>query len=190
MTAPVEKYRPGPAAKAAARLGGKLPVIDTRRLQLRAPRIYDFDAYAKIFCSDRAVYMGGPFTRAEAWASFTEYTALWLLHGHGLWTIDAQTTPSAGFVTLGFEYEDPEAELGVFLCEDVEAKGIAQEALTAIRDHAFAELKWDSVVSFVDVENHRCIALMERMNAARDLTLERTIGEETRAYRHLAEVTS
>ena len=38
MTAPCERHRPGPAARAAARLGGRLPVLDPRRLQLRAPR--------------------------------------------------------------------------------------------------------------------------------------------------------
>ncbi|WP_430523011.1 GNAT family N-acetyltransferase [Ponticoccus litoralis] len=66
MIAPCEIHRPGPAARTAARLGGRLPVLDTRRLQLRGPRIYDFDSYAEILCSDRAGYMGGPMTRAEA----------------------------------------------------------------------------------------------------------------------------
>ncbi|MDA7423617.1 GNAT family N-acetyltransferase [Thalassococcus lentus] len=187
MKAPCEKHRPGPAARIAARLGGKVTSIDTKRLQLRAPRIYDFNAFAEIMCSDRAVYMDGPLTRKEAWAEFTGYTALWLLHGHGLWTIDAQTTPSAGFVSLGYEYDDPEAELGVFLTAAVEGQGYAEEAMRAALDHAFKELKWDSVVSYVDHENTRCIRLMERLGAARDITAEKALDEDVLVYRHLSE---
>ncbi|MGH1415564.1 MAG: GNAT family N-acetyltransferase [Pelagimonas sp.] len=184
--APCEKHRPGPAARQAARLGGKIPSLDTRRLQLRAPRIYDFKAYAKIMESDRSIPMGGPFTRAEAWADFTGYSALWLLHGHGLWTIDAQTTPSAGFVLLGYEYEDPEAELGVFLSEDAEGQGYAEEAMIAARDYAFNDLKWDSIASFVDPDNERCITLMERLSAIRDTDVEAKISDDghTLVYRH------
>lgn len=184
MSAAVEKHRPGPGARNAARLGGKVPAIDTRRLQLRAPRVYDFDAYAKILCSDRAVHMGGPFTREQAWADFTNYTALWLLHGHGLWTIDAQTTPSAGFVVLGYEYEDPEAELGIFLLDEVEGDGIAFEAVTAARNYAFETLRWDSVVSYVDPQNQRCIALMERLQAERDTEAEADLEDDTLVFRH------
>lgn len=187
MTAAVEKHRPGPGARNAARLGGKVPVIDTRRLQLRAPRVYDFDAYARILCSERSCFMGGPYSRESAWADFTNYTALWLLHGHGLWTIDAQTTPSAGFVLLGFEWEDPEAELGVFVTEEVEGQGIAEEAAIAARGYAFDTLKWDSVVSYVDPANTRCIALMQKLEAARDITAEKALGDGTRVYRHLPE---
>ena len=178
-----EKHRPGPAARAAARLGGKVPVLDTRRLQLRAPRIYDFDAFASIMCSERATFMGGPISRAEAWSEFTNYTACWLLHGHGLWTIDAQVSPSAGFVLLGYEYDDPEAELGIFLTDTIEGQGIAEEALTAARDHAFDALKWDSVVSYVDPHNTRCIALMEKVGARLDVEAMETL-EATLVYRH------
>ena len=185
MSAAVEQYRPGPAARMAARLGGKIPVLDTRRLQLRGPRIYDFDAFARINCSNRAEFMGGPFSRAEAWNDFTQYTAQWLLHGHGMWTIDAQTTPSAGFVTLGFEYDDPEAELGILVTEEVEGQGYAFEALRAALDHAFTVLRWSSVVSYVDPHNTRCIALMERLSAARDLTAEAELDDGTLVFRHI-----
>ncbi|MDU8912938.1 GNAT family N-acetyltransferase [Aestuariicoccus sp. MJ-SS9] len=185
MTAPVEQHRPGPGARVAARLGGRLPVLDTRRLQLRGPRIYDFEAFASIYGSDRAEHMGGPFSRAEAWAEFTNYTALWLLHGHGLWTIDAQVQPSAGFVTLGYEYDDPEAELGVFLTEEAQGHGYAQEALIAARDHAFTALDWDSVVSYVSPDNARCIRLMEALDAQRDDIAEAELDDGTLVYRHI-----
>ncbi|MBT54744.1 MAG: GNAT family N-acetyltransferase [Mameliella sp.] len=187
MTAPCERHIPGPGARAAARLGGRLPILDTRRLQLRGPRIYDFDAYAGILCSDRAVHMGGPATRDAAWADFTNYTACWLLHGFGLWTIDASTTPSAGFALLGFEYEDPEPEMGIFLTPEVEGQGYAFEALEAVRSHAFDVLGWDSVVSYVAPENIRCIALMTRLGARRDAVAEADLTDQTHVYRHIKE---
>ncbi|MBV2359719.1 GNAT family N-acetyltransferase [Thalassococcus sp. CAU 1522] len=186
MTAPVEQHRPGPGARTAARLGGKVPVIDTPRLQLRGPRIYDFDAFAEILCSDRAQHMGGPFSREAAWTDFAGYTALWMLHGHGLWTIDAQTQPSAGFVLVGYEYDDPEAELGIFLTETAEGQGIALEALEAARSYTFDNLRWTSVASFVDPENTRCIALMNRSGAERDRACEARLGDGTLVFRHHA----
>ena len=188
MKAPIERHRPGPAAKAAARLGGRIPVLDTRRLQLRGPRIYDFAAFAAIYESDRARFMGGPFSREQAWAEFTNYTALWLLHGHGLWTIDAAVQPSAGFVVLGYEYTDPECELGVFLTAEAEGRGIAEEALRAVRAHAFAEFGMESVVSYVDPANSRCIAMMQRLGAARDPEAEAALAEAgTFVFRHRPE---
>ncbi|WP_136441939.1 GNAT family N-acetyltransferase [Pacificoceanicola onchidii] len=188
--APCEQHRPGPGARAAARLCGKVPVIDTRRLQLRGPRVYDFKAFAKIYESDRSIEMGGPFTREEAWQEFTNYTALWLLHGHGLWTIDALTSPSAGFVLLGYEWEDPEAELGIFLTEEAEGHGYAEEALDAAMGFAFDTLKWDSVVSYVAPDNDRCLKLMNRVGATRDPVAEALVDADTHVYRHKAKAGS
>ena len=185
MTAPVEKHRPGKASRQASKIGSRIPVLDTRRLQLRAPRIYDFDAYAEILCDDRAEHMGGPYSREEAWADFTQAIALWMLHGHGLWTIDAQTSPSAGFVLLGFEYHDPEPELGIFLRSEAEGHGYAHEACEAVLDHAFTALGWEECVSYLDAANTRCIALMERLGATRDTAAEEVLGDGTRIYRHL-----
>ncbi len=184
MTAACEQHRPGSAARAAARLGGRVPMIDTTRLQLRGPRIYDFKAFSDIFCSDRAEAIGGPFARNEAWSVFSQYTAQWMLHGHGLWTVDAQTQPSAGFVLLGYEYDDPEAELAVYMTEEAESNGYAFEAAQAARAYAFDTLRWDSVVSYLDASNSRANALMLRLGAVRDMAAETTQGDGTQIWRH------
>ncbi|MFD1344602.1 GNAT family N-acetyltransferase [Litorisediminicola beolgyonensis] len=172
MTAPVEKHRPGRAARAAAKIGSGVPVLDTRRTQIRAPRIYDFDAYATILGSERAAFMGGPYTREEAWADFTQTTALWLLHGYGLFTIDAATTPTAGFVRLSFEYGDAEPELGIMLTEGAEGNGYAEEAVRAVLAHLKDTLGWDTVVSYADPDNTRLSGLMDRLGASRDAEAE------------------
>lgn len=184
MIAAVEKHRPGRASRQASKIGSRVPTLDTRRLQLRAPRIYDFDAYAEILCDDRAEHMGGPFSREEAWQSFAQSIALWLLHGHGIWTIDAQTTPSAGFIRLGFEFSDPEPELTVLLKEDTEGHGYAEEAIKAVLDHAWNDLGWDTLLSFVDAENTRCIATLTKVGATRDNEMEADLGDGTYVFRH------
>ncbi|MBP0482377.1 GNAT family N-acetyltransferase [Sagittula sp. M10.9X] len=183
--APCEKHRPGPAARTAARIGGKVPVIDTRRLQLRGPRVYDFKAYAEILTSDRAIFVDGPFTREEAWNGFARAVACWMLHGHGLWTIDAATTPTAGFVALDFDWNAAEPELSIILTAGAEGQGIALEALEAARDHAFSTLKWDSVVSHVASDNDRANRLMKRSGARRDAAAEAARGDDhLHVWRH------
>ncbi|WP_349537768.1 GNAT family N-acetyltransferase [Sagittula sp. NFXS13] len=185
LHAPCEKHRPGPAARTAARMGGKVPVLDTRRLQLRGPRVYDFKAYADILTSDRAVFWGGPYSRKDAWDDFTNYVACWMLHGHGLWTIDAATTPTAGFVLLGYGWDDPEPKLSVFMSAGAEGQGYALEALEAARDHAFSALNWDSVVSSVAPDDDRGIRLMKRAGARRDAQAEAALGTDHRhIWRH------
>lgn len=184
MSAACEQHRPGPAARAAARLGGTVPVLDTRRLQLRGPRIYDFNGYASILTSDRAAHLGGPLDRKQAWAAFTRHTAQWMLHGHGLWAIDAQTMPCAGFVLLGYEDDSPEIGLWAFMAEGAEGHGYAQEAIEAARSYAFETLKFDTLVSDVDPGNARAHALMLRLGAVRDMHAEKARADGTHVWRH------
>ena len=72
MTHPWEHPLSGAAAVIADAVRAAVPVLTTERLMLRAPRVTDFQAYAAIFMSDRAVHMGGPYDREGAWADFTQ----------------------------------------------------------------------------------------------------------------------
>ncbi|MFD2205827.1 hypothetical protein [Kiloniella antarctica] len=45
------------------------PILETQRLILRLHRKSDFDAYAKMFASDRAVHMG-QLGRRQAWYAY------------------------------------------------------------------------------------------------------------------------
>lgn len=184
MTAAIELFRPGFAAQFAADLSGQIPVLQAGAATLRAPRLSDFDTYADILCTDRGRFMGGPMTRESAWADFANYTALWLLHGYGLWAIDTGSDAPAGFVLLGLEWEDPEPELGIFVSSDAERRGLARAACVAARAYAFNALGWNSVVSYVDPANTRCIALMTGLGAQRDTASEDHFAEPTLIFRH------
>ena len=184
MRAPWEQPSTGPAAALAAKLQALLPVIETARLILRAPRIEDFDAYAAILMSERAVHMGGPFDRREAWLDFTQVIATWHLRGHGLWTVTDKTdNTTLGFVLIGMEQGDQEPELGYFFLEEAEGKGYAAEAAGAARDHARA-LELPALVSYIDPPNTRSRTLAERVGATRDATAEGALDAEVLVLRH------
>lgn len=150
---------------AAARYGAVVPVLCTARLRMRAPRLSDFDAYRKIACTERGKYLGGPMTETEAWDDFARMTATWILRGHGVWTAENDDAEVVGFVLIGFEPGDLEPELGFLFLPESEGKGLASEAATAVRDHAFDALGLTTLVSYIDPANTRAKALSLRMGA-------------------------
>ncbi len=168
MTRPWETVIPGPAADFAAALTGQLPVLETARLRLRAPQLTDFDAWAEVFCGPAGAHLGGPFDRDEAFTEFTATCGLWLLRGHGLWTVESKAGGEVlGFVLIGFEPGDQAPELGYLFRSAAEGHGYATEAATALRDHAFSTLRMDRLVSYIDPANRRSQRVAERLQARR-----------------------
>lgn len=158
-------------AKAAARVQAALPRIVTDRLVLRAPVLADFPAYAAILTSDRAVHVGGPLTMDEAWDDFCRLTAIWVLRGHGLWSVEAQGR-LVGFVLIGLEPGDHEPELGWFLTAGAEGQGYATEAARAARDHGFAALGLTTLASYIDPKNAASARVAQRLGARADGAVE------------------
>ena len=115
------------ATALAGKLSGQVPEIRTARLTLRALRLSDFAPFADIHCSERARYVGGPFSREDAWYEFAQLAGGWMLHGHGGWTIDLDGEVS-GFVLIGVGPGDHEREIGYALLDHFEGRGIATEA--------------------------------------------------------------
>lgn len=166
--APHETPISGPAADFAAALTAHLPVLETERLRLRAPRLADFDAWAEILCGPAGPHLGGPFTRDEAFAEFAATAGTWLLRGHGLWTVEPKAGGDPlGFVLIGFEAGDQEPELGWLFRPAAEGHGYAREAAAAARAHA-AGLRLPSLVSYVDPENARSARLAAALGARLD----------------------
>ncbi|PRX33782.1 Protein N-acetyltransferase, RimJ/RimL family [Meinhardsimonia xiamenensis] len=175
----------GSAAALAETIAAAIPVLETERTRLRAPRIGDFDLYASIVCSPRGSHLGGPYTRADAWSDFSRAVAGWLLHGHGLWCVETRADRLAiGFVVIGLEPGDAEPELGFLFAREVEGKGFAREAAAAARDFAWHRLGLESLVSYIDAENTRAIELALRLGARRDAAAEARLAEPACVYRH------
>ncbi|MEM7472056.1 MAG: GNAT family N-acetyltransferase [Pseudomonadota bacterium] len=164
------------------------PTLHTERLTLRMPVLDDFDAYAEIMAGDVHGYMGGPFSRAEAWDDYCVGIAGWALRGHGTWSADDTKAQNLlGFVGLNLEFGDPERELGWMFTPAARGKGYAFEAATAIRDHAFETLDWPDFVSYVDPANTKSRALAEKLGAKIDPDAPLPEGEtpaDVVVYRH------
>ncbi|KZY32151.1 hypothetical protein A3731_04265 [Roseovarius sp. HI0049] len=192
MTHPIpfhETPSTGATADLAARMQALIPVLETERLILRAPRIEDFDAFAAMVDGPRGTFFGHPKTRADAWELFMQLIGTWSLRGHGAWTVTDRTTGAVlGIVQIGAEPGDMEPELGWLVSAGAERKGIAFEAAQAARDHAFGPLGLDRLVSYVDADNIRSAALAQRLGATRDPDAEAAMPEADRCvvYRHAA----
>ncbi len=177
----------GAAQPAATAHQAVLPVIKTERLTLRAPMMSDFPVWRELLVPDTEGFLGGPRTEEEAWEEFCVSVAGWLLHGHGLWTVELnETNTVAGFVLLGLEWQDLEPELGWMLLPEYRGKGIAYEAAQAARSHGLSLFGDGGFVSYVASDNAPSNRLAERLGARRDGAAETEIGDhdQTRVWRH------
>lgn len=185
MTARHELPTPGPAAEIAAMFAALVPTIVTDRFVLRAAKLSDYPVFVEIACTERGRHIGGPMSREDAWYDFATICSGWMLHGHGGWTIeDTATFEVLGFVALGLEPGDNEVELGYLLTEAAEGKGVATEAAQAVRDWAERELHLTGLVSYIDPDNTRSIAVATRLGATRDPAAEAALSDPMQVYRH------
>ncbi|MEM1373163.1 MAG: GNAT family N-acetyltransferase [Pseudomonadota bacterium] len=184
MMLPHEFPATGPSVALAQAIQALIPVLTTERLTLRAPRIEDFAAYARMAEQPSARFIFGEIpSRTRAWFDFGQLIATWLLRGHGMWTVEAEGEVQ-GFVLIGFEPGDDEPELGFMFLPEAEGKGIAFEAATAARDYALSALGLTTLVSYIDHENARSIALAKRLGGIRDTDAEK--HDDTVTYRYLS----
>lgn len=159
----------GPAASAARAYRAGLPRIATARLILRPPVLEDFPVWAEIFAGDEAGFIGGPAGPEAAWEEFCVYVAGWLLHGHGLFAVEARDGGQClGFVSFGLEWEDDEPELGWLFAAGARDRGYATEAAAAVRDMALQLYGPGGFVSYVDPSNTASARLAERLGAVAD----------------------
>lgn len=147
----------------------QIPRLETDRLSLRAPRLADFDAHGALLATERARYLGGPFDAVTAWRDFGADVGSWVLHGFGYWSIEERGSGAfVGVAGLSKPSYFPEREVGWILQADFEGRGYAFEAARAAIDYAFRTLGWPTLVSYIDHDNARSIALAERLGARPD----------------------
>jgi RimJ/RimL family protein N-acetyltransferase len=177
----------GAAASRAATLAAALPRIETERLILRAPGLADWPALEPIWTTPRSRHIDGPFTAEEAWLDFTQAVAGWLLRGYGPLTIAGKADGAVlGLIVLGFEYGDPEPELGWLLTAEAEGRGYATEAARALLPEALALLGPGRFVSYVDPANPRSARVAQKLGASRDPAAEAALAAAgpSQVWRH------
>ena len=161
-----------------------IPVLDTQRLTLRAPKKADLPTITAFFETERSHMVGGPRDADQCFNSLTSRIGHWAYHGYGLWHIDdRQSGDFLGWVGFMNPPSWDEPELGWTLFAHAEGKGYAFEAARAARAFAAQEFKLDGVISYIHADNTRSRALAEKLGA----TYERdgsVLGTPCHIWRH------
>lgn len=189
MTGAWQMAPTGAAAGIAAAVAAMVPEITTPRLRLRAPKLADYAAYEAVFVSDRARYIGGPFTAEAAFGDFCQGVAGWMLRGAGMWTMTlAHDDAPLGWIYLWTEFGDAEPELGWVLVPGAEGRGYAAEGARAVLPHALHLYGAGGFVSYIDAENDRSARLARALGAVRDAVAEAAVAAKgevgLHVYRH------
>ena len=164
------------------------PRITTERLTLRSHVMADFDPLYELFGSDRARYMGGPYTPRQMWLWIASEVGSWPLKGFGSWGIERNSASAIiGQIGIIQPHHFPEPEIGWVLLEAYEGQGYAHEAARAALDWWWSTDRSDQLVSYINLENARSIALATRLGATPDPAAPLPEGDtpdDTMAYRH------
>ncbi|MFN3936010.1 MAG: GNAT family N-acetyltransferase [Gemmobacter sp.] len=172
MTAPHLRPVPGAAAEFATGLRAALPVIETARCILRAPTLEDAQHWIALHEADAEGHLGDVVDAGAAFRDFGLYVGLWLLRGHGVWTVTDRAGTVLGFVMVGFEPGDREPELGWLLLPEARGRGVATEAAAAARDWALATAQLPALVSYVAPGNTPSDRVAQRLGARHDGTVD------------------
>lgn len=165
MTAPHLSPIPGPAAGFAAGLRAALPALRTARCLLRAPELSDAPHWIALMAADAEGHLGGPLHEDQGFTEFAATVGLWLLRGHGLWTVTDRAGTVLGFVLIGFEPGDRAPELGWLFLPEARGRGYAAEAAEAARAHALGAAGLPELVSYIATTNATSRRLAERLGA-------------------------
>ncbi|MEM6940706.1 MAG: GNAT family N-acetyltransferase [Pseudomonadota bacterium] len=161
-----------------------IPVLDTQRLTLRAPRPADLPTLTAFFATTRSHMVGGPRDAQECFTSLTSRIGHWAMHGYGLWHIeDRETRDFLGWAGMLNPPHWDEPELGWTLFAHAEGKGYAFEAARAARAFAAAHQSLDGVISYIDPANTRSRALAEKLGARYERD-GKVIGKPCHIWRH------
>ena len=148
----------------------------------------DFEPLYVLLESDRAQFLGGSFTRKLSWQWIAAEAGSWTLKGFGSWGVELRETGNfVGQIGTNQPHHLPELEIGWFFLAGSEGKGYARQGATAILDWVRSRLKPETLVSYIDPQNLRSIALAKRLGALSDpdaLRLDGDTKQDTIVYRH------
>ena len=162
-----------------------IPTLKTERLTLRPMTFDDWPAYQALWATDRSAYMGGPLDRDAAWGAFCQDHAQWSLFGHGSLMIETDDQTCVGQVGINHGPLFAEKELGWMLYDGHEGHGYALEAARELHRWAFQDRAYDTLVSYVDPDNHRSASVARKLGGVLDPTAPRQDPEDL-VFRHSA----
>ncbi|MGH1415567.1 MAG: GNAT family N-acetyltransferase [Pelagimonas sp.] len=158
------------------------PILDTPRLRLRPHVMSDFDAFATFFEGPRAAHMDKPQNPTHLWYGLSSEVGSWDLVGIGGWAVETRDGQLIGQVAITQPPHFAEREIGWILFDGYEGQGYAAEAATAALHWAWRQ-GMETLVSYIEKDNARSIALAERLGATLDPNGE-TYDDDDLVYRH------
>ncbi len=162
--------------------------IQTPRLTLRQPDASDLDVFMAYTGGDRFRRERGEKPLPDQWSYFATLLGHWQICGFGRFLVTVKETDSViGHIGPLFPAGWPEREIAWHLWSDeAVGKGYAFEAAQAAVRHAYADLGWDTAVSFILPQNTRSRRLAERLGAIIDPDAQGMSfdGVTTLVYRH------
>ncbi|MEM0977015.1 MAG: GNAT family N-acetyltransferase [Pseudomonadota bacterium] len=159
--------------------------LETERLILRKPESQDWEPFRAFTMSERSQYIRKDLPDlGMAWRMFATEIGHWGIRGWGMFTVTLKGDDTAlGMVGPWYPGDWPETEIGWSMFDGHEGKGYAFEAAQATIDHAWRELGWTEMVSYIDPKNVRSYRLAARLGAVLDPDAQR-VGPEDLVYRH------
>lgn len=161
-----------------------IPVLQTDRLTLRAPRESDAAALEAFGKSERSQFTGGPFDEYGAWRAVMAGVGHWAFKGYGYWSVDRRADGAfVGRAGVIFPPGAAEPELAYHFFDGFEGQGYATEAVLAARAHAQGVMGMSPLASFIDPDNARSIALARRVGAVLEGSFQDE-GKTIQVWRH------
>lgn len=139
--------------------------LETERLLLRQFRDDDLDAFAAMSADLEVMEFLGPvMSRRDAWRAMAMMLGHWQLRGYGSWAVEERATGQLlGRIGLYNPEGWPGLEVGWTLARAAWGRGYATEGARASLDYALDTLGADHVISVIDPDNARSIAVAERL---------------------------
>jgi RimJ/RimL family protein N-acetyltransferase len=142
--------------------------IESERLLLR--RFDDSDLLPFL------AYLNDPLVaRYQTWESYSEQQARHVIAGQknlipglrGGWFTFAlelkETGALIGHIALKTQEDNRQAEIGFTFAREYHGKGLAFEAASRVLDYVFINLEMHRVIAIADCENHKSVALLNRL---------------------------
>jgi RimJ/RimL family protein N-acetyltransferase len=148
-------------------------LIETERLILRSWGDADREPYADIMVDPEVgKWLGGPFTREQAFERVDRFTASLAETGLGRLAIerksDGRMIGHCGLAPTAADQPMPQGlEIGWALSPDAWGSGYAVEAARAVIDDGFARTAAPEVLAFTGTLNLRSQAVMQRLGMVR-----------------------
>ena len=142
--------------------------IDTARLHLRQPQLWNLEAYVAYYTGPRTGGVGGPKPRRQVVDSFLSMAGQWPLRGFGRYTITYDSNGIGHVGVMQADNTDPIELTWTLWDGQYEGQGIATEAAHAVLD------AWQGPELIVTVhpENHASARFAEKLGFVPDETSE------------------